>query len=551
MQKAFPDCAEVPFAKVVGVVLKNMIDRMGINMERKIRAKYEIDRDTTVEFCNHVDYCVGTGRMDLALQEEYLRQLELVQEQIGFRYIRGHGLFSRGMAIYQEIKNEDGSLREEYNFTYLDRVMDRYKALNIRPFLELGFMPDQLASDKNTVFYWKGNVTPPSSYDKWTRLVQATLRHFLSRYGEEEVLQWPVEVWNEPNLNSFWKDADMEEYFHLYEVTARAVKETHPGFRVGGPAICGVDDERWMRCFLDFVKESGAPLDFVTRHHYTSNVPEHLGHYGYIEVHEPEYAFRELERSREIMSGYEEFREMKLHITEFNTSYIPNAPIHDTCYNAAYVAHMLSRLGDRHTSYSYWTFGDVFEECGVPFTPFHGGFGLVANGVIPKPTFWTFAFFKKLQGDCVHRSEDAVVVRREDGSLYGVAWNPDNDGSGREREISFSIEVDDSGEAGDSKGSGEFCLIRRTVDERHGNPLKCWHDLGEPANPSIPEIEFLREVARPRVQTDGVTVSDGRVEIELTLAKNAVVSWELRRIVRQQDLGYDYERVMGERRDLP
>ena len=40
---------------------------------------------------------------------------------------------------------------------------------------------------------------------------------------------------------------------------------------------------------------------------------------------------------------------------------------------------------------SYWTFGDVFEEMGVPFTPFHGGFGLVANGCITKPTFWTFA----------------------------------------------------------------------------------------------------------------------------------------------------------------
>jgi len=94
------------------------------------------------------------------------------------------------------------------------------------------------------------------------------------------------------------------------------------------------------------------------------------------------------------VDSYEEFAGKDIHITEYNTSYIPNAPVHDTCYNAAYVAQMLSRLGDCHTSYSYWTFGDVFEELGVPFTPFHGGFGLVANGCIPKPTFWTFAFYK-------------------------------------------------------------------------------------------------------------------------------------------------------------
>ena len=74
------------------------------------------------EFRNQVDFCVGTGRMGLALHREYLEQLKLVQEEIGFRYIRGHGLFCDDMAIYQE--TEDGV--PEYNFTYLDRVMDSY-----------------------------------------------------------------------------------------------------------------------------------------------------------------------------------------------------------------------------------------------------------------------------------------------------------------------------------------------------------------------------------------------------------------------------------------
>lgn len=90
---------------------------------------------------------------------------------------------------------------------------------------------------------------------------------------------------------------------------------------------------------------------------------------------------------------------MEIHITEFNTSYIPNCPLHDTNQNAAYMAQQLSRLGDVNESYSYWTFGDIFEEQGVPFTPFHGGFGLVANGCIPKPTFWTFKFYKDLCGE--------------------------------------------------------------------------------------------------------------------------------------------------------
>lgn len=503
--------------------------------------QYLITGKDEIPFNNRTFSCIGTGRMDLALHQEYVDQLRLVQEKIGFDYIRGHGLFCRDMAVYQELRMPDGTVKPEYNFTYLDQVMDMYQDLSIRPFLELGFMPEKLASGENTVFYWKGNVTPPADYDKWAALVQATLHHLIDRYGEEEVLTWPVEVWNEPNLTSFWKDADMQEYFHLYEVTAKAVKEVNPALQVGGPAICGVDDVRWLREFLDFVKASSLPMDFVTRHHYTSYVPDYCGHYGYIELHDPEDAFGLLEKSREIVDSYEEFTGRDIHITEYNTSYIPNAPIHDTCYNAAYVAHMLSRLGDCHASYSYWTFGDVFEEYGVPFTPFHGGFGLVANGCIPKPTFWTFAFYKKLEGTCIHRSEDALFVARKDGSYYGVVWNPDHDEKGECFEVEYTIRLPEGCSA------AEFCRIQQTVDEQHGNPLKTWHELGEPANPTREETALLREMARPELVSDTIPVEDGCVKLHVCVAANGVQALELRPVNRQQDTGYDYERVIAQR----
>ena len=139
--------------------------------------------------------------MGLALQKEYLDQLKLVQKEIGFQHIRGHGLLCDDMAIYQV--NEAGEA--EYNFTYLDRVMDSYVELGLRPFLELGFMPYKLASGSQTVFYWKGNVTPPASYEGWSNLIKALIEHLSSRYGSDEVVTWPIDVWNEPNLAVFGK----------------------------------------------------------------------------------------------------------------------------------------------------------------------------------------------------------------------------------------------------------------------------------------------------------------------------------------------------------
>ena len=190
-----------------------------------------IEEGARAEFNNHVDFCIGTGRMGLALTKEYQEQLKLVQEEIGFRHIRGHGLFCDDMAIYQEYE-EGGVKKEEYNFTYLDRVMDSYLELGLRPFLELGFMPGKMARGTQTVFYWKGNTTPPKDYDAWCRMVQALLRHLMERYGKAEVVQWPVEVWNEPNLRGFWENADMEEYFKLFHRSFDAVKAVDAGFRV-------------------------------------------------------------------------------------------------------------------------------------------------------------------------------------------------------------------------------------------------------------------------------------------------------------------------------
>lgn len=502
----------------------------GIYMEKQI--SYRIDSKTECAFRNHADFCIGTGRMGLSLQQQYQEQLKLIQDQISFCYIRGHGIFCDDMAVYQEYTDESGNVRTEYNFTYLDMVMDAYQELGIKPFLELGFMPQKMASGEQTVFYWKGNVTPPKNYQAWSDLVQAVLLHLMERYGKEEVVTWPVEVWNEPNLPGFWKNADKEEYFRLFQETFDAVKRVDSRFLVGGPAICGVDDVNWLESFLEFCQKQDLKPDFITRHHYMFDKPEQCGHYSYGALRDPVAALGELKISRNIIDSFDSFQGLPMHITEFNTSYSPDSPIHDTTVNAAYVAWLLSQLGDLCESYSYWTFGDIFEEKGVPFTPFHGGFGLVANGTIPKPTFWTFVFFKTLQGRCIHRSDELVVVENEDGSYCGTAWNLCLDQKERIR-LNFTLPA---------KENGEYCVLTKTVDELHGNPRKIWHDLGEPAWLTKEEIQILKDGAQPAIHTETHFADASGISLSILLEPWAVVWFQLKKINRRSDRGYDYLR---------
>ncbi len=482
--------------------------------------------DSRAQFNNNAPFCVGTGRMGLALQKEYHDQLFMAQELCHFKHIRGHGLFCDDMGIYQYWKDREGKEHMGYNFTYLDRVMDDYRAAGLKPFLELGFMPDKMASGTQTIFYWKGNTTPPASHERWAELIKVTLRHLADRYGEEEVSTWPCEVWNEPNLPGFWEHADEAAYHQLYKTSVKAVKEALPKMRVGGPAICGgATSLDWVRNFLTFCRDEKLPVDFLTRHAYMGETPQHNARYLYHTMRTVDSIIEEMQATRDIIDSFPEYAGMEMHVTEFNTSYHPFCPIHDTNYNAALIAGLLARMGDVCASYSYWTFGDVFEEQGVPSRPFHGGFGMIANGLIPKPTLWTIAFFNNLSGTPVYRDEHVILMRKADGTYEGVAWNICKD----EREavtLELSLPM-----------AGKGVLTTETVDEQVCNPLKAWHDMGEPASLTDAQLRFLRNAGMPLCQT--VAMLDGKVT--LTLEENAVVRFTAAAVSGDSDEGYDYD----------
>jgi xylan 1,4-beta-xylosidase len=473
--------------------------------------KIVVNENSPVHFKKNWKFCVGTGRLGLALQKEYLEHLKIAKEAIGFDYIRGHGLLHDDVAIYREIE-VDGEIRPFYNFTYINRIFDSYLELGIRPFVEIGFMPKLLASGEQTIFDWEGNVTPPKDYEKWSDLIKAVVSHFVERYGIEEVLKWPFEIWNEPNLVNFWKDADKQEYFKLYKISANAVKAVHPDLQVGGPAICGGADE-WIVEFLDFCEKEKVPVDFVSRHAYTSQQPNKVTFdYYYQELVENTKMLEEFKSVRGLINE-SAFPHLPFHITEYNTSYSPINPVHDTVLNAAYLARILSEGGDYVDSFSYWTFSDVFEEAGVPKAQFHGGFGMIALNGIAKPTFHLFSFFNSMGKEQLYRDDSTLITRRPDGTIALLAWNLVMDkGEGYEKEVEFELPVT----------YADIFVKRQTVDENNANPWKVWKQMGRPRFPDKASVKTLQQAAIPLIRTSKLKTENGKVTFQATLKKNEV-----------------------------
>ncbi len=404
-----------------------------------------------------------------------------------------------------------------YNFTYLDRVFDSYLANGIRPFLELGFMPGKLKSGEQTIFYWKGNVTPPNDYDKWAALVERTLEHLVGRYGRDEVATWPVEVWNEPNIG-FWAGT-MQEYFKLYEVSARAVKRVDPRIPVGGPAICGVDTENWLRSFFTFVTENDVPVDMVTRHCYTANTPRRDGYYVYHSMRPPTVMIDELRETHAIMDDYPRIAGLPLHITEFSSSYNPRCPIHDTTFNAAFIARILSEAGEYADSYSYWTFSDVFEEADVPISAFHGGFGLVGLQSVKKPTFWTFEFFSRAGAELLYRDDNLIVTR--DADRYAIiGWHADATPDTPAEPVNYNLRLA-------SLSSPQHLLLKRSVGGRHGNPLQTWSNLGKPYRLDDAQLRIIQASAEPLQRDEKLFAADGFIEVSVSIPSNHLCMLEI------------------------
>lgn len=493
-------------------------------------------------------FCVGTGRFDLALRRDYQDSLALLQREIGFRHIRGHGLLSDGVGIHQPYEYQ-GARHVRHAFTYLDQVINAYLELGIAPFVELGFMPSGLASSDQTVFWWRGNVTPPRSWSEWADLVRATVTHLVDRYGLEQVHLWPIEVWNEPNLNEFWAGADQDAYHRLYQVTAGTLKEVDASLQVGGPAISpGADD--WLVRFADFVDAGSVPIDFISRHAYTSGPAQRVP-FGVYQTLAPASQLLDQFASPRRQVRDTALAGLPVHITEFNSSYRPDNPIHDTAFHAAYLAPVVTAGGDLVDSFSYWTFSDVFEEAGVLTTLFHGGFGLLTHRQIKKPTYHLYAFLARMGGQVLARGPDHLVTRDTEGRVTVLGWAPvDTAGpvigppmgaarepTGDEHTLRLSVPL--------PAGSTSAFMLRSSVSDEMGNAWTAWREMGRPASPRPRQLDALREAAEPVRRHRSLPVAAGRVDLDLTLDRHELTLAEVTAVTDQTPPWWDDDRLLG------
>ncbi|WP_269539423.1 GH39 family glycosyl hydrolase [Cerasicoccus fimbriatus] len=466
--------------------------------------------------------CVGSCHAYVTLRKDWYEQSALVQESVGFKQCRFHGIFNELMGCCK--RGEDGVVTT--NFINVDKVYQGILDLGMKPFVEIGFMPEPLASGDQTCFHYKANVTPPRDYEEWSQFIRDFVLHLMERFGREEVLSWRFEVWNEPDLSYFWKDADRDEYFKLYSVTARTIKDIDPAIRVGGPAT---SKNAWVREMLEFCEEADAPLDFISTHHYCSDSALELGmpsdeivYFGQKKM------LSDVSKVRELIDQ-SAFPDAELHYTEWNISPAHNDRFgKDSEFTMTFILQTLKDLGDIPDSYAFWTINDIFEESGPGESPFSGKYGLVNIHGIKKPAFHAYAYLGRLF-DQEFATECDSLIATTDGQAYRLlGWNHCEPSAYDFGGNDWDIIAEDATTNIQLEGlTGKFRVRAWQVDQQHGNSYRAWKAMGAPYYLSPKQEAKLKAAAEPKRILDAEHCANGFLKLSFTLQANALIFYEI------------------------
>lgn len=480
----------------------------------------------------------------------------------GAVYFRAHNLLNTGDGTpafkwgSTNVYTEDAAGKPVYDWTVVDRIIDTYRARGVRPYLQIGFMPEALSSAPPGTPYqhsWRpgfaynmiagGWNAPPKDYAKWAELVYQWTKHNVERYGREEVESWYFEVWNEPNGPSYWTGTQ-EAFNKLHDHAIDAVRRALPTARVGGPDVAGAGGA-FMDKFLAHVARGtnhatgkvGTPTDFLAFHA--------KGQPSFVDGHVRMGIATHLQGVRNgfaKIAGVPELAGKPIVIGESDPEGCAACPGPQNAY----------RNGTMYSSYTAASFARIWELADLhkvniegaltwAFTfedqPWFAGYRQLATNGIDLPVLNVFRLFAKL-GDTriaarssgqiplvamveqgVRGAPDigTIATRTADGKLAILLWHyHDDDLAGPDAAIHLKL-------AGLGRGRS-LQLTQWLVDEGHANAFSAWKAMGSPQSPDAAQYAALEKASRlePVRPARAIAVKEGRASVEVTLRRQGV-----------------------------
>lgn len=231
--------------------------------------------------------------------------------------------------------NADPDKPQSYRFGPTDKVIAAIRESGAEVYYRIGRS-------------WGAHTDPPADYDKSADIVKHIAMHYNQGWDNgfhQNIRYW--EFWNEPE--GFWGGTP-EEFYTIYEKTARALKSVDSDLKVGGDAQAsphGVSP--WREGLLDYCAAHKVPLDFFSWHTYA---------FGSADPYDAVRLGQEVRQSLD-KHGFPHAESI---LSEWNLSYdytIQEAAELQSAHNAAFVGAVLTYLQDAPIDHAHFYRGDA------------------------------------------------------------------------------------------------------------------------------------------------------------------------------------------------
>ncbi len=486
-------------------------------------------------------------------------------------YIRAHHLLTSGNGV-PELKWSSSNVfsmgpdgKPIYDFTITDQTFDAYKQAGVRPFVELGFMPKDLASTVPGITEYQlhypqptmgGSVNnPPKDYKMWGDLVNHYVEHLVQRYGRQEVSTWYFEVWNEPDI-IYWHGTEAE-YFKLYDYAAAGVRAALPNAMVGGPATTGPANPKaaayldafLKHCLNDKSAANGkpVPLDFISFH------PK--GRNRFVEGNVQMGISAELKSVQAgfaIIAKYPRFKHLPIVLSEADPEGCAGCSMKVNPANG----YRNGPLYPAYTATAMKAMFDLQDETGVNLIAmlswsfefenkdYFEGFRTLATNGVDKPILNLFRMAGLMSGVRVATSSTGGTPLKEIVA-EGVRQAPDIDAFATKAEHEAGVMLwnyDDDDVPGPAAAvqvaiAGIPVTAKRVlleyyrIDETHSDAYTVWKAMGSPQSPTPEQYAQLKAAGQLQLLTspEWLDADKGKVTIATSLPRQSVsllhLSW--------------------------
>ena len=477
-------------------------------------------------------------------------------------HIRTHNLMTTGDGTpalkwgSTNMYTEDHAGNPVYSWSIVDSIFDTYVDRNMKPLVEIGFMPEALSTHPVPYrHHWAagssnplatGWAYPPNDYTKWSELIYRWVEHCVERYGKTAVEGWYWEVWNEPDIFYLMSENKIDDYCRMYDYASDAVKRAMPTARFGGPHSTGGGAwflRRFLRhCISDTNAATGrigAPLDYIAFH--AKGSPDFVG--GVVRMG-MKSQLNNIKDNFSVITSFPEFKSLPVIIGESDPEGCAacgvmtnpeNAYRNGTLY-ASYEAASIPRIYDMAAYYGINLIGAVNWSFEFENQPWFAGYRSLATNGVDKPVLNVFRMLGMMSGNRVgvtggsgynfeticdsgvrgEKTDINAFACSDNNSVTVLLWNY------------HDVDIHDVGSpvAVNVKGipAREATLTQYRIDAEHSNSYEVWKTMGSPQHPTAEQIAVLEKAGQLEMLSDReeMTTTHGIATIHLQLPRQAV-----------------------------